>query len=140
MKSPTLKWGMLIGVPSAVLCVIAILSSAAAWPGIPGRVMRLEDASAAQNRKLEALQSDVTIIRRDAESASIRSQENFRDMASGIAKMTGILQDVRDQGRDNNAIALQAKEKAANAAVMADDANREIMRIAAEIEAKKGQK
>lgn len=136
MKQPP-KWSLIIGVPSAIMCIVAVLSSAAAWPGIPGRVMRLEDASIAQNRKLEILQSDVTIIRRDAESSAMRSQESFRDMSSGIAKITGILQDVRDQVRDTSSTALQAKEKASNAAVIADDANREITRIRAGIEAEK---
>lgn len=137
MKSPTMKWGLLIGIPSALLALVAILSSAASWPGIPSRVSRLEDSTAVLSRKMESLQSDVTIIRRDAESSTRQAQESFRDLSSSMARITGMLQDVRDQGRDNNSLAVQAKEKAVTASVLADEANREIVRIAAEIAAGK---
>ena len=130
---------MWVSIAAGLAVVLGFVATAIAkigeFPGLPGRVAAIEHAQSEMNRRVDGIASDIKVLSRDREEDSRRTSQNFHDLTKTLSEMSGVLADVRSQGIGAQKDIAAAKEKAANAAVIADDAARSSMELRAKWDA-----
>lgn len=86
-------------------------------------------------RRIDTMTSDINSMRRDMDSNQRRTEDNFNAITKSLASMSGVMQDVRDQGMKAASELSAVREKAVNAAIIADEASRIGMETKAKWEA-----
>lgn len=78
-------------------------------------------------RRIDMITADITSMRRDMDSNQRRTEDNFASITKSLASLSGVMQDVRDQGMKAASELAAVREKAVNAAIIADDAAKAAM-------------
>lgn len=122
------------GVAGLALAGIALAGEVGKHAGLPQRVSAVEvsartlaEGQIDHSRRIESLSSELLGLRKDLETANRRTEGSFAAVMEQLSKISGTLSDVRDSARDNQREITVVKEKANNAAVLADEAIRAAM-------------
>lgn len=129
------QWLLYAAAGGAVLSFLATVAARSGEiQGLPNRVTAIEKSQSEITRRVDTLTSDIGSMRRDMEADSKRTESSFLTLKASLAELTGVMRDLRDQGIKAQSDLAGIKEKAANAAVLADDAARAVTEAKARIE------
>jgi len=128
------RLGWSAGVVGLALACVALAGEVGKHAGLPQRVSAVEVSARtlAENqidhgRRIDGLSAELGGLRKDLEASTRRSEGSFSEVMKQLAQISGTLSDVRDSARDNQRDIAAVKEKANNAAVLADEAIRAAM-------------
>ncbi len=137
-------WLSWIGAGGGVVAILGFLASvwmrSGEFPGLPARVTAMERNQQEMGRRIDTMTSDINSMRRDMDSNQRRTEDNFNAITKSLASMSGVMQDVRDQGMKAASELSAVREKAVNAAIIADEASRIGMETKARWDAEHGKK
>lgn len=118
-----------------ILGLLAVASAIGKHSGLPDRVSHVEASTKSLSegqielgRRVDGLVSEMSGLRKDLEQTSRRSEVSMNDIVRQLAQISGTLNDVRDSARDNQREIVSVKEKAINAATLADEARSAAMK------------
>lgn len=122
------------GVVGLALAGIALAGEVGKHAGLPQRMTAVEvsartlaDGQIEHGRRIDGLSTELGGLRKDLEASTRRSEGSFAEVMKQLAQISGTLSDVRDSARDNQRDISAVKEKAINAATLADEAMRAAM-------------
>lgn len=122
------------GVVGLALAGIALAGEVGKHAGLPQRMTAVEvsartlaDGQIEHGRRIDGLSTELGGLRKDLEASTRRSEGSFAEVMKQLAQISGTLNDVRESTRDNQREIVYVKEKANNAAVLADEAMRAAM-------------
>jgi septation ring formation regulator EzrA len=95
----------------------------------------VEKNQAEMGRRVDMITADITSMRRDMDSNQRRTEDSFASITKTLASISGVVQDVRDQGMKAAGELSAVREKAVNAAILADDAAKAAMETKAKWDA-----
>jgi hypothetical protein len=135
-KPAWLSW---IGAAGGVVAILGFLASvwmrSGEFPGLPARMTTVEKNQAEMGRRVDMITADITSMRRDMDNNQRRTEIHFSDITKSLSTMAGVMQDVRDQGMKAAGELSAVREKAVNAAILADDAAKAAMETKAKWDA-----